>query len=83
VRESAKGQPQGLSGRIYRARRGRGATARPLAISAMAAGLQSIQGWETVGDKGGGVNPKLNCTLIRAIQGGRTREMGRNGRWRS
>jgi hypothetical protein len=25
-RESAKGQPQGLSGRIYRARRGRGAT---------------------------------------------------------
>jgi hypothetical protein len=33
-----------------------------------------IEGEETVGNKGVGVNPELNCTLMRAIQGEEARE---------
>jgi hypothetical protein len=45
--ESAKGQPQGLLGRFYRARRGRRSDGRglwPLMAMAVAGGLDCIKG---------------------------------------
>jgi hypothetical protein len=84
AREGAKGQLQGLRfGFIERGGR-EGATAGVMAMagwSSQHSRGRGLDGGETVGDEGGGVNPELNCTLMRAIQGGEARDTRGGGRW--